>query len=313
MPFLCSSAEPFVAPVSLALFLFAPVLVWVAQPDAPISASTNSTTATQSLTAKDAKQALAKAQDPKIGPGSGTWRYIYIDINGQGSGTNLAYFTNIIFELHSPAKRALRRTELFDSATTNARPHVQVDNEEGSWSLHDSVAVFFPPSGAKASRGIVKNAGGGFDWNLDPIRLDDKNPELASDVEVSGERFQKKGSWFLLITSRYGEKSRVKITQMFKKRIPILFRPFLKASELRKLVDEVVPVRYEWVLEPDTCTVLVSRGYRSDGQLIFETQGWQVWTNLPPQDYAVPKDITRLHPKSRDEADRVDSQIVDSP
>jgi hypothetical protein len=55
--------------------------------------------------------------------------------------------------------------------------------------------------------------------------------------------------------------------------------------------------------------VLVSRGYRSDGQLIFETQGWQVWTNLPPQDYAVPKDITRITPKSRDEAKRLDSQI----
>jgi hypothetical protein len=221
----------------------------------------------------------------------------------------LSYLTNIIFELHSPGKGALRRTEVFDGTRTNSRPHVQVDNEGGSWALHDNVAILYPPSKGKVSRGIMQTAGGGFDWCLDPITFEDSDPQLAGDVQVTGERFQKEGRWFLLITSSYGEKSRSKITRMVKKRIPIFFRPFFKTAELRKALDQVVPVHFEWVLEPDTCTVLVSRGYRSDGQLIFETQGWQVWTNLPPQDYAVPKDIARITPKSRDEAKRLDSQI----
>jgi hypothetical protein len=59
MPLLCSSTEHLAAPLSLALFLFAPILLWSAEPDTSTSVLTNSTAATQSLTPKDAKQALS--------------------------------------------------------------------------------------------------------------------------------------------------------------------------------------------------------------------------------------------------------------
>ena len=150
---------------------------------------------------------------------------------------------------------------------------------------------------------------GSYEWHFEPINVDDSDPALSGDIEITGERSQENGRWLLHITERYGEKSKIRLTRMLKKRIPIYFRPFLKTAELRRMVDEGAPVRYEWVLEPDTFSVVVLRGYRSDGQLIFQTQGWQTWTNLPPEAYTIPEDIMRMRPKSLEEANRLDFQV----
>jgi len=299
-------------PLTLALSLFTPVILCAAESsNSTNSISTNSRAARQPLTAKEAKRALERTHQPETNRGPGTWRYIDIRPNWENSATNLPYFTNTVYEWHRPGTRVLRRTERTESSkpnSTTSRPHVQVDNAEGSWALHDNVAIFFPPSGLRITNGLVKEAGG-FKWVFKPIELDDSDPELAGDVEFTGERFQEEGRWLLRITTRHGEKFKIRYTRMIKKRIPLFLRPFLKTAELKKIVDEVVPVHYESVLDMDTCTVLVSRAYSNDGLLIFETQGWQPWSDLPPEDYAVPKDITRIRPKTLEEASRLDSQI----
>jgi len=308
-----ASSASFIGSLALALSLLAPMFLCAAESSGGTnSVSTNSTVPSQKLTAEEAKRALEHAHQPEIGSEPGTWRRVDVQPSWDNGGTNPAYLTNTVYEWHRRGAQVLRRTERIDPGKSNSvtfRPHVQVDNEEGSWALHDNVAIFFPPSSAKTSSGYAETAGG-FVWGAKPMEIDDSDPELAGDIEFTGERFEEEGRWVLRITKRYGEKWKIKITRMLKKQIPLLFRPFVKTAELRKMVDSALPLRYESLVDASTSTVIVSRAYSSDGLFISETQGWQPWHDLPPEQYSLPTNIPRVRPKTLKEANHLDSQVL---
>jgi hypothetical protein len=274
---------------------------------APAPISTNSGEAEILLSTDEAKQALTDAHEPKSGPGSDTWRYLQVQLDFKSSGPAPSYITNIVYEWHRPDGRAVGRTESFDSRT-NSVAQVRVENEEGSWALYDQAAVLLIPSQTNRAKGVVKTPGG-FDWYLGTVLYGDSDPKLADDALITGNRFQQDGRWFLRITKQYGEKSKAEVTRKMKKQVPLLFRPFFKTADLRKLVDDAVPFRSEQVLNPDTHTVLVWRAYSSVGWLVYEVQGWQPWEDLPAEKYVVPKALRRIRPKSADEAQRFRDEL----
>ena len=295
----------------LGVLLLMPMLAWAAElAPTPKPISTNSAGTNQVLSMDEAKRALAHAQEQKTGSGAGTWRYLLVRVDWNASGTNVSYITNVFYEWHKPDGRVGRRIESFDSRASSGS-RVQVKNAEGSWELYDQVAILLPTSPTNNGTGIV-NTTGGYNWYLGEIPCDDSDPKLAADVQINGERFQEAGHWFLSVTTRHGEKSKVEYTRRLNKKVPLLLRPLLKTADLRKVVDEGIPVRYEWVLDPSSFTVLVRRAFNSYGWLIYEIQGWQPAEDLPPEKYAVPPALKRIRPKSAEEAQRLRDQLLPS-
>lgn len=279
----------------------------------PYTAETNRPVAHRSLgpiPVDQAKQALTNLNTPK--PGPGTWRKMDV-IDAMD-----IIETNITYQWHGPDGRHLERSEDIHSATRGGKnakrdpqPTVTVRNEEGSWALHDRVAILWPPR-ADAASSEKSGAPTKSPANDDDELLDD--PQIATNMVVTGERIKEGDRVVLCITSKLGDKGQQRLDVLVeqklkeaKKEVPLLLRPVLAAFPLKKMLLKVLPVRTENLIDEDTRTLVLERGYNRNGELVMQEWAWAPWPDLSPESYEIPKSLKLLRPKNSEEAGRLEA------
>ena len=261
------------------------------------------------ITNDEARQALKDMHTPVAA--QGTWRSIHVFDDSQTTRTNTVY------EWHGPDDRRLVRSEVTrwvngSSSKSQPQPLLRVQNEEGSWTLHDRVAILSPaPMRAAQNAASTTNKTGSSELDLE------SDPQIVADLVITGERVKEGERMRLRITKKMGEKAQKRIEDILnenikemKKEIPLLLRPLLTASRIREALSKMFPVRTEMVIDEETNTLVVQRGYAKDGRLILEERAWTPCPDLSAESYAIPKNLKLLRPKTADEADRLESEAM---
>jgi hypothetical protein len=250
---------------------------------------------------------LKDLHTPVAGPG--TWRNIQVVDDSETTRTNIAY------EWHGPDDRRFVRSEetrRVNGSSSKSQPRrlLRVRNEEGSWTLHDRVAILSP-----APVRAVQNASATNQTDSSGLDTLESDPQIAADLLTTGERVKEGERTRLHITKKLGEKAQKRIEVMLgekikemKKEIPLLLRPLLTASAIKEALAKMFPVRTEMVIDEETNTLVVERAYAKDGRLITEEWAWTPCPDLSVESYAIPKNLKLLRPKTADEANRLESE-----
>lgn len=307
-----------IATLITALIPLSPLPTNAAEPagSPPVTLETNRTAATRPfgpIPVEEAKQALTNLNTPAAS--KGTWRKM--DVMDAMDMVE----TNISYRWEGPDTRRLVRSEQTHLATGGGksaklapRTYVRVTNEEGSWALHDRVAIL-SPSPAPALAASPKNAG--VSTNTAADRDDDllDDPQIVTNMTVTGERIKEGGRVLLRVTSTIGDKAQHQLDILIdqkikeaKKEAPLLLRPVLAAFPLKKMLLKVLPVRIDKFIDEDTHSLVLERGYNREGHLVMEEWAWAPWPDLPPESYQIPKDLKLLRPKTSDEAGRLEEK-----
>ena len=91
-----------------------------------------------------------------------------------------------------------------------------------------------------------------------------------------------------------------------KKEIPLLLRPLLTVSFIKGMLAKVLPVRFDQMMDEETNMQILERGYNKDGRFIMAEWAWVPCADLPPEIYALPKNLKLLRPKTQKEAEKLE-------
>jgi hypothetical protein len=112
----------------------------------------------------------------------------------------------------------------------------------------------------------------------------------------------------LLLLAEPKEDTRAFVEAEFKRKMPLLFRPFLTNSKVKQIVAILIPARVETMIDAETGTFISRRYFATDGSLMVEQLGWERCDDLPSDAYAVSKSVKRVYPKSDKEARRLETK-----
>jgi hypothetical protein len=274
---------------------------------------------------EEARQALNRMKIATNGPG--TWRRISVFDDTTFTHTNIEY------QWQGPDEKRLERSEAIQQANGNGtgaktlpQNFVSVRNEEGLWKLHERVAILCPPPPPRASRRATaagsRSTPGGTNATAsgqatnspkDEDLIDENDPEIAADLVIIGERIKEGDRVVLRISKRMGPKAQRRVEVLIeqkikemKKEIPLLLRPLLTVSMIKKMLEKMLPVRTDLLLDEGTNAQILMLGYAKDGRFVMEEWAWAPCPDLPPESYAVPKNLKVLRPKTSKEADQLE-------
>jgi len=259
------------------------------------SPTTNSPS--QPLTPEQAKAAYGRKHEPE--PGQGTWQYVTISSSpfDTTSRTNYVYITT-----NNQRFERIEEIVRFKNKGDSVRMFLRIKNSEGSWALHDKIAILTP----------VENSSS---------KAAEKDDDLNSDKEFealavfSGERFTQDGRVLLRTVGELSAEARRKAVDLLIKRLKkekeMPFYARMLISTMKGKIADVLPARFEDVMEEQSGALLSERLYDKDGQLTSEDIYWQRCPDLAPDKFLVPENLERIRPKTAKEAHKLEGKIRD--
>jgi hypothetical protein len=245
--------------------------------------------AAQPLTPAQAKAALDRKQEPK--PGPGTWRYV--DITTETWGTT--FETNYLFVTTNEQRlERFEQTAHYTNKTSSAGSYVRIKNSEGSWSLHQKIAILTP-----------KQKAGSKDDDFDPGMKD-----FEALAVYSGERFTEGGRVCLRAVGELNAEARRKAASLLIKRLRkekelSFFSRMLMStvmSTMKGALADTLPGRFESVIEEQSGALISDRLYDKDAKLVSETYYWEPCPDFPMEKFTIPEKLERIRPKTVKEA-----------
>lgn len=269
------------------------------------------------VSSDEAKMALRKIKPAVIQ--SGTWRRI--DVFDDTTQVH----TNIVYQWHGPDGKPLERSEEIQQPIGKgpARAFLLLRNEEGLWKLHERVAILYPQAPARSARGASGTASSGVnatnattgsgETNQPGELMFEEDPEIAADLAITGERIKEGDRVALRVSKRMGPKAQRRMEFLFeqkikemKKEIPLVLRPLATVSMIKTIMEKMLPARSDVLIDDETNSLISVQGYAKDGRFIMEERAWAPWPDLPPESYAVPKNLKLLRPRTTKEADQLE-------
>jgi hypothetical protein len=261
-----------------------------AVPAADRSVSTNSPSS-QPLTAEQAKAALDRKQEPK--PGPGTWRYVTISMDPWGTTleTNYLYVTT-----NNQRFERIEQTVHYTNKTSSVKTYLRIKNSEGSWALHQKIAILTP-----------KEKSDSKDDEFDPAEK-----EFEALAVFSGERFTQGGRVLLRTAGDLNEEARRKAVDLLIKRLKkekdVPFYARMLMSTMKGKIADALPGRFESVIEEQTGTLVLDRLYDKNARLISQTYYWEPCPDFPPEKFTIPENLQRIRPKTVKEAGELEQK-----
>jgi hypothetical protein len=260
----------------------------------PAGASTPVTNSppSQPLTPEQAKAALGRKQEPK--PEPGTWRYV--DMTTESWGTT--FETNYLFITTNDQRfERFEQTVHYTNKTSSAGNYVRIKNSEGSWSLHQKIAILNP-----------KQKSDSKDDDFDPGMK-----EFEALAVYSGERFTQGGRVLLRVVGELNAEARRKAAGLLLKRLrkekelPFFSRMLMSTimSTMKGTLADTLPGRFESVIEEQTGALIFDRLYDKDAHLLSETYYWEPCPDFPLEKFTIPENLQRIRPKTVKEADKL--------
>jgi hypothetical protein len=248
----------------------------------------------QPLTPEQVKAALDHKQEPK--PGPGTWRYVSIAIHPWGTTfeTNYLYVTT-----NEQRFERIEQTDRSTNKTSSVRTYLRIKNSEGSWSLHQKIAILTP-----------KEKSDSKDDESDPTEK-----EFEALAIYSGERFTQGGRVLLRAVGELNAEARRKSVDLLLKRlkkekeIPFFVRMLM--STMKGKIADVLPGRFESVIEEQTGALILDRLYDKNGSLTSETYYWEPCPDFPPEKFTIPENLQRIRPKTAKDARELERKTRD--
>jgi hypothetical protein len=266
------------------------VALWAEAVDSSNSASTTNNPAAsapswQPLTAEQAKAAHDRKQEPK--PGPGTWRYVTISVDPWGT----THRTNYLFvSTNNQRFERIEETVRSTNRVNSVKTYLRIKNSEGSWALHKKIAILTPPE-----NGSDKSAS--KDDDFDPTEK-----EFESLAVYSGERFAEGGRVLLRVAGELNAEARRKAVDLLVKRLkkekdfPFFARMLI--STMKGKIADILPARFESVLEEQSGLLILDRLFDKDGRLTSEDYYWEHCPDFPPENFSIPENLQRVRPKT---------------
>jgi hypothetical protein len=255
-----------------------------AAPAATSTPATNSLSS-QPLTPEQAKAAMDRKQETKLGPG--TWRYVSISIDPWGT----TFETNYLFVTTNNQRfERIEQTMHYTNKTSSVRTYSRIKNSEGSWSLHQKIAILTP-----------KEKSDSKDDELDPAEK-----EFEALAVYSGERYTQGGRVLLRAVGELNAESRRKSVDLLLKRLKkekdVPFYARMLMSTMKGKIADILPARFESVIEEQTGTLIFDRLYDKNGRVTGETYYWEPCADVPPEKFTIPKNLQLIRPKTAKDA-----------
>lgn len=263
------------------------------------------------LTPAEAQAVLRRAHWPKRAPGF----YHRVDQQESRGRTTI---TESWEWLREDGQR-LARTEV-RRQRAKGKPlelsRVSLSTPEGSWTLHERVAIrqsySAVPTDALAKLTAIRD-------QLAGLSAEERAEELAKYGRMSGVRSQRDGRTIVTVTFEYGEKIRAMMHDLAddalddaKKRVPLLMRPVVSAVLVAKGgIDAQLPVKRVTEIDEATQTILSERQLKADGKEVGRgnrAAAWERCEPLPLDRFAVPAGLERIEAKSLAEYAELDAK-----
>jgi hypothetical protein len=263
-----------------------------AQPGQP-APGTNSPSS-QPLTPEQAKAALDRKQEPK--PGPGTWRYVSISIEPWGA----TFETNYLYVATNDQRfERIEQTVHSTNKTDSVRTYLRIKNPEGSWALHQKIAILTP-----------KERSDSKDDDFDP-----SEKEFEALAVYSGERFTQGGRVLLRAVGELNAEARRKAVDMLLKRLKkekdVPFYARMLMSTMKGKIADMLPARFESVIEEQSGALILDRLYDKNARLISETYYWEPCSDFPPEKFTIPENLQRIRPKTAKDARELEKKTRD--
>jgi hypothetical protein len=274
----------------IALVCFSVACALPAATDTPVTNSPSS----QPLTPEQAKAALDRKQEPK--PGPGTWRYVSISIDPWGT----SFDTNYLFVTTNDQRfERIEQTVYFTNKTSSVRTYLRIKNSEGSWALHQKIAILTP-----------KEKSDSKDDESDPAEK-----EFEALAVYSGERFTQGGRIFLRAVGELNAEARRKSVDLLLKRLKkekdVPFYARMLMSTMKGKIADALPGRFESIIEEQTGALILDRLYDKDGRLTSESYYWEPCLDFPPAKFVIPENLQLIRPKTAKEARELEQKTRD--
>ncbi len=243
------------------------------------------------LTAEQAKAAYDRKQEPK--PGPGTWRYVTIsmDLWGTTIETNYLYVTT-----NNQRFERIEETVQFSNKTTSVKSYLHIKDSEGSWALHQRVAILTPLEKSAAK-----------DDEFDP-----GEKEFLALAVFSGERFTQGNRILVRAAGELNAEARRKAVDLLIKRLKkekdFPFYARMLISTMKGKIADALPGRFESILEEQTGLLLLERLYDKDGRLMSESSSPEPCPDFPPEKFTIPENLQRIRPKTSKEAHELEEK-----
>jgi hypothetical protein len=277
------------AQLIIALACFCIAFAVPAATDTPVTNSPSS----QPLTPEQAKAALDRKQEPK--PGPGTWRYVTISVDPWGTTfeTNHLYVTT-----NDQRFERIEQTVHYTNKTSSVRTYLRIKNSEGSWALHQRIAILTPKEKSDAKDDEF-----------------DLGKEFESLAVFSGERFTQGNRMLLHVVGDLNSEARRKAVDLLikhlKKEKDVPFYARILMSTMKGKMADALPGRFESVIEEETGALVLEALYDKDGRLIIESYNWEICPDLPPEKFIIPENLGRIRPKTAKDARELEQKTRD--
>jgi hypothetical protein len=279
------SARLFIAVVCFSLACALPAATDIQVTNSPLS---------QSISPEQAKAALDRKQEPK--PGPGTWRYISISIDPWGTTFETNY---LCVTTNDQRFERIEQTVYSTNETSSVRTYLRIKNSEGSWALHQKIAILTP-----------KEKSDSKDDESDPAEK-----EFEALAVYSGERFTQGGRILLRAVGELNAEARRKAVDLLIKRLKkekdVPFYARMLMSTMKGKIADALPGRFECVIDDQTGALSLDRLYDKDGRLTSETYYWEPWPELPPEKFTIPENLQRIRPKTAKDARELEKKTCD--
>jgi hypothetical protein len=262
----------------------------------------------QPLTAEEIQRALGRMRQCATNSRqTGSWQLVEISNDPEIA------LTNVVYEWRGPEgqfllrKEITQRTKAPKSKSRLALHHLHLNNTGGYWAIWGNTAIHYPdPSNGRRRTAKedpeepqpVVSIGFSVDFDLYDSTM----------FRLTGQRMQSDAGAHLLVLSEPKENARAFMETEFKRKMPLLFRPFLTTSKVKEVVVVLIPARVETVIDQETGAFISSRYFAKDGSLMMGLRGWERCDDLPLNSYALPAGVMRVYPKNDKEARHLESK-----
>jgi hypothetical protein len=210
------------------------------------------------------------------------------------SETNYLYVTT-----NNQRFERIEETVRLTNKVSSIKTFLRIKNSEGSWALHQKIAILTPKEKS--------------DSKDDDFDLNDK--EFEALAVYSGERFTRDGRVLLRAVGELNAEARKKAVDLLIKRlkkekdVPFVARMLM--STMKGKIADMMPARFESVIEEQTGALIVDRLYDKNGRLMSESYFWEPCPDLSPEKFIIPGSLERLRPKTAKEANELERKTRD--
>jgi hypothetical protein len=190
----------------------------------------------------------------------------------------------------------IEQTVHYTNKTSSVRTYLRIKNSEGSWALHQKIAILTP-----------KEKSDSKDDESDPAEK-----EFETLAVYSGERFTQGGRVLLRTVGELNAEARRKAVDLLIKRLKkekdVPFYARMLMSTMKGKIADALPGRFESVIEEQTGALVLDRLYDKNGRLISESFYWEPCLDFPPEKFTIPENLQHIRAKSVKEANDLEQK-----